>query len=194
MEPNPPAGGQKPKSPMDKEVSAGIIIFRRTGEGPKFLLLYMGGAYWNFPKGKLEREERALEAAFREIHEETSIFKQNLRLLRGFSVYDKYVYTRNRRKIAKTVIFYLAETRRKEIRLPVRSGPGETHEGYAWVRYAEGMKMLNHENLRRNLKRAYDFIRHARRPHAPAGQPVEKQNPPAGGGGARGEGAVASGQ
>ena len=171
---------------MDTETSSGIIIFRRTGEGPKFLLLYMGGAYWNFPKGKLEREERALEAAFREIQEETGIFKQNLRLLRGFSVYDKYVYMRNRRKIAKTVMFYLAETRRKEVRLPVRSGPGETHEGYAWVTYAEGVKMLNHENLRRNLRRAHDFIRRARRPrpagqppHVPAGHSSEKQNPPA---------------
>ena len=56
-----------------REISAGIIIFRKTKEGPKFLLLYHGGRYWNFPKGKLEKEEDSYTAALREIKEETGL-------------------------------------------------------------------------------------------------------------------------
>ena len=52
-----------------KEISAGFVVFRKTEEGLKFLLLYHGHNYWNFPKGKIESEERSLEAAFRETKE-----------------------------------------------------------------------------------------------------------------------------
>jgi hypothetical protein len=37
---------------MQKVISAGIIVFRRTPEGIKYLVLYQGRNYWNFPKGK----------------------------------------------------------------------------------------------------------------------------------------------
>jgi len=42
-----------------REISAGIIIYRRTLKGPKFLLLYHGNNYWNFPKGKIENAKSA---------------------------------------------------------------------------------------------------------------------------------------
>ncbi|MBI3114736.1 MAG: NUDIX domain-containing protein, partial [Candidatus Harrisonbacteria bacterium] len=48
---------------MKKTVSAGIIIFRRTKEGLKYLLLYVGRGYWNFPKGKIEKAERSWQTA-----------------------------------------------------------------------------------------------------------------------------------
>ena len=62
-----------------KEISAGIIIYRKTLEGVKFLLLYHGGGYWNFPKGKIEAEEKSFQAALREIREETGLIKQDLK-------------------------------------------------------------------------------------------------------------------
>jgi 8-oxo-dGTP pyrophosphatase MutT (NUDIX family) len=36
-----------------REISAGIIIYRKTKDGVKFLILYHGRGYWNFPKGKI---------------------------------------------------------------------------------------------------------------------------------------------
>jgi len=42
---------------MQEQVAAGIIIYQRTKDGPRFLLLYHGGRYWNFPKGKIENQE-----------------------------------------------------------------------------------------------------------------------------------------
>ena len=55
-----------------KEITAGLIVFRKTFEGPKYLLLYHRGSYWNFPKGHVEKEEGSLEAAIRETTEETA--------------------------------------------------------------------------------------------------------------------------
>src|SRR3989344_3470821 len=73
-----------------KEITAGVIVFRRTNEGPKFLLLYHRGQYWNFPKGHVEKEERSLDAAVRETCEETGLKKSDLRILYGFKEYERF--------------------------------------------------------------------------------------------------------
>ena len=67
-----------------KEISAGIIVYRRTKDGPKFLLLYHGGSYWNFPKGHIEGEEKSLEAALRETVEETGLKQEDLKIRNRF--------------------------------------------------------------------------------------------------------------
>src|SRR3989344_5852027 len=77
-----------------KEISAGFIVFRRTEEGPKFLLLYHGHNYWNFHKGKIETEEKSLEAAFRETKEEAGLGKSDLRMVNNFKVYQKFSFRR----------------------------------------------------------------------------------------------------
>ena len=69
---------------MTKEISAGIIIYRKTEDGLKFLLLYHGRGYWNFPKGKIESEERSFQTALREIKEETGLSRDDLKLNQHF--------------------------------------------------------------------------------------------------------------
>jgi hypothetical protein len=51
--------GEEGKKRQEKIVSAGIIVFRKSKEGTKFLIMYHGRGYWNFPKGKLEQSERS---------------------------------------------------------------------------------------------------------------------------------------
>ena len=94
---------------MRKVISAGVIIFRRTREGPKFLLLYHGNNYWNFPKGKIESAERSWVAAIREVHEETGIFAKDLHFKSGFRVSERFVMHGRGKQAFKIVIFYLAE-------------------------------------------------------------------------------------
>lgn len=142
------------------EISAGVIVCRRTREGPKFLLLYNGGKYWSFPKGKLDGNERSFKAALREVWEETGIRAQDLRFSDRFKVEDHFSYSRNRQTIQKTVTYYLAETRRVEVRLkiPPPHHRGERHEGYGWFLYRDALEMLRAPNLKRNLKKAYDTV------------------------------------
>lgn len=165
-----------------KEISAGFIVFRRTEEGVKFLLLYHGHNYWNFPKGKIESEEKSLEAAFRETREEAGLAKQELRMAKNFKVYQKFSFRRrfdrpdsprpNKEQIMvrrsspqeeepqnifKVVIFYLAETRNPRIKV------SSEHQGYAWFLFPEAMKMMGrYRGSQKMLKQAYDYIRAAR--------------------------------
>lgn len=143
---------------MDREISAGIIIYRATEEGARFLLLYSGGRYWNFPKGKIDGES-SFAAAIREVHEETGLGGDDLRFEQWFKVRDQFVYMRDKRKIFKTVSYYLAETKKADIRIPIKEGTvGESHHGYGWFLYRDALRMLIHETLRRNLRRANDAV------------------------------------
>lgn len=138
------------------EFSAGIIIYRRTNEGPKFLLLYHGGRYWNFPKGKIDNsagaQETTFRAALREVREETGILPRDLRIDSRFKSYDKYTFTQKGKKIFKTVVYYLAETRKPEVKIS-----GE-HAGFGWFLYRDASRMLLYGNLKNNLRRAYETV------------------------------------
>jgi predicted NUDIX family NTP pyrophosphohydrolase len=58
--------------------SAGILLFRRGGEGVEVLLVHPGGPFWkrrddgawSIPKGEIEPGEEPIEAALRELREE----------------------------------------------------------------------------------------------------------------------------
>lgn len=165
-----------------REISAGIIIYkkdlpslklRRAGhaywradrDGVKFLLLYHGNGYWNFAKGKLENvvagengeiryeKETAFRAALREVREETGLNGKDLRFKEFFKVYDRFSFRRDKDRIFKIVIYYLAETRQSDIKI------SEEHEGYGWFLYKDAVKLLKYQNLKDNLKQAYERIR-----------------------------------
>lgn len=144
---------------MSTEVSAGIIIYRKTKDGPRFLLLYNGGQYWNFPKGKLDGESN-FKAALREVREETGFLPENLRFRDWFKVRDKFVFIRDKQKVFKTVTYYLAETNNSvvKIKMSTEDCSREQHYGYGWFLYRDALRMLIHPNLKRNLKRAHDII------------------------------------
>ena len=144
---------------MKKEFSAGIIIYRKTKEGPKFLLLYHGGPYWNFPKGKLDGESN-FKAALREVKEETGILEKELQFRTWFRVQDKFTYSRNKERIYKTVTYYLAETKRQEVKIKIvpETHNGEKHEGYGWFLYKDALRLLLSPTLKQNLRKAYGAI------------------------------------
>lgn len=139
---------------MRREISAGIIVYRKTKEGPKFLLLYHGHDYWNFAKGKIESEERSLAAAFRETREETGLMPRDLRLADNFKVYERFTFRRNGQPVFKIVIFYLAEASMENIKV------SSEHQGYGWFLYREAKKILGrYRDSQRVLRQAYEFVR-----------------------------------
>ena len=179
-----------PVKKFKKEISAGFIVFRRTAEGLKFLLLYHGHNYWNFPKGKIESEEKSLEAAFRETKEEAGLAKQELRMAKNFKVYQKFSFRRrfdrpgsprpNKEQIMVRPIrltqggrgspqeeepqniFKIVIFYLAETRNP-RIRISSEHQGYAWFLYPEAMKMMSrYRGSQKMLKQAYDYIRNVR--------------------------------
>ena len=150
----PPETANKDRRPTTREISAGIVVFRRTSEGPKFLILYHGGNYWNFPKGHIEAEEGDLTAALRETKEEAGLGARELRLIRNFKAYERFTFRRNNQSIFKIVIFYLAETRTRDVKI------SDEHQGYGWFTYREASKILaKYRDSQKVLRQSFEFLR-----------------------------------
>lgn len=164
---------------MRTQISSGIIIFRRAEEGIKFLLLYHGNGYWNFPKGKMEENERSIETAFREVEEETGIKSNSLRLIRNFRVSERFTFNdrESKDKVFKIVTFYLAETRQKEVKIDSRE------EGFGWFKLSEAKTVLGkHKNTFEILKKAGRLVSSFNRPKIfpkkiPLKKPFIRKNP-----------------
>lgn len=140
----------------ERIVSAGFIVYRKTKEGPKFLLLYRGRGVWDMPRGRMEQGERSLGTAFREVQEETGLRRGDLQLQKDFKrVYEKFPYfSREGKRMFKIIIFYLAETKKTQIKLSFE------HEGYGWFTLNEAKKHLTRYKVRQDLlKKAWDYIK-----------------------------------
>lgn len=150
---------QSPNEKRAKQViSAGIIVFRRTREGVKFLILYHGRNYWNFPKGRLEKAERSYQAALREVEEETGLKPAELKNVGNFKAFERFSYNRGKERIFKVVILYLAETRQPNITV------SDEHEGYGWFSFSEAKRILGrYQDSIKILQRANQFIMRGRR-------------------------------
>jgi 8-oxo-dGTP pyrophosphatase MutT (NUDIX family) len=163
------------KLPTKKQVVAGFVIFRRTSDGVKFLLLYRRGNYWNFPKGHFKPGERTIDAALRELEEETGIKKSELRIVPNFRAYERFHFQVGNEKIFDTVILFLAETHKADIRIEPRE-----HSGYGWFlpRDASNIIGKKYEDTRKVLRQANLFLTERRRryqQHRPVVEPEKKE-------------------
>lgn len=90
---------------MRKDFAYGIVPVFRNGNDPLFLIVQSREGYWGFPKGHLEGSESELEAARRELWEETGIKDIEIDIDNKFMTHaevekDGEVYT-------KTNLFFL---------------------------------------------------------------------------------------
>ena len=115
--------------------AAGAVVFRRSDRGIRILLLR---AYknWDFPKGLVEPGENELDAAKREVEEETGL--ADLDYPFGEEFKETLPYSGN--KVAR---YYLAETDIEKIELPVSPELGRPeHHEYRWVTFDEAEDLL----------------------------------------------------
>ncbi len=115
--------------------AAGAVVFRRSEHGVRLLVLR---AYknWDFPKGMVEPGESELDAARREVEEETGL--AGLEYPFGEEFKETLPYSGN--KVAR---YYLAETDADKIELPVSPELGRPeHHEYRWVSLDEAEDLL----------------------------------------------------
>jgi 8-oxo-dGTP pyrophosphatase MutT (NUDIX family) len=118
-----------------KTLSAGVIVVRREGGALRYLLLRAYN-YWDFPKGIVEAGEEPLEAARREVAEETGL--TDLVFSWGHAYQETPPYGPG--KIAR---YYVAETRQTEVILPISPELGRPeHHEYRWMIYQEARELL----------------------------------------------------
>jgi 8-oxo-dGTP pyrophosphatase MutT (NUDIX family) len=137
---------------MPREISAGMILFRRTPE-PHYLLLHYESGHWDFPKGHIESGEHSEETAKRELQEETGI--SEIHLLDGYKQTLRYFFRQKGIGIFKVVIFFLAETAQSEVTLSAE------HVGFDWLPYDAALARLTFKNSRDLLIKANEHL------HAP---------------------------
>ena len=112
-------------------LSAGVVVIRWDNDHYKYLLLRAYN-YWDFPKGMVETGETPLQAALREVAEETTL--SGLKFHWGKRYYQTPPYNHGR-KIAR---YYLAQTDRSDVVLPVNPLLGRPeHSEYRWVTRSE---------------------------------------------------------
>jgi bis(5'-nucleosidyl)-tetraphosphatase len=136
---------------MFDEHSAGAVLFGNFSNNErKFLLLHYTSGHWDFPKGNVEAGETEIEAARREILEETGI--TDVRFVEGFSQTIFYNYRRDGQLVQKRVSFYLAHTSTINIRL------SNEHQAFRWLDYCSALATLTYKSARGVLISVNKFV------------------------------------
>jgi 8-oxo-dGTP pyrophosphatase MutT (NUDIX family) len=135
---------------MREQKSAGIVLFRNDSDKNEFLLLNYPQGHWDFIKGKVEEGEMSHETASRETKEETGI--TNIEFVDGFEESVEYDFRFKKEDIHKKVIFFLAKTNEKNIKL------SHEHNDYLWLEYNDALKKTTFENAKNVLTKANEFL------------------------------------
>jgi 8-oxo-dGTP pyrophosphatase MutT (NUDIX family) len=136
-----------------RRFSAGVVVVHRDGSGVQYLLLR---AYknWDFPKGLVEPGEQPLDAALREVREETTL--ENLAFDWGKDFVDTGPY--NKGKISR---YYLASSEQTQVHLPINPELGfPEHQESRWVGLDTALSMVS-PRLKPVIQWASDLIARA---------------------------------
>jgi len=133
-----------------EERSAGAIVVHRSDSKIEYLILHYPAGHWDFPKGNVEKGESELDAAIREIGEETGL--SDLKFINGFKKMIQYYYRKGDQLVKKTVTFYLAESKTKDVKISFE------HQGYVWLPIDEALAKVTYQNARNVLKEAHQFL------------------------------------
>lgn len=165
---------------MLREKSCGIVPFRQVDGEIRYLVISSAVTkreHWEFPKGGVEKGEREVETALRELEEETGV--SDVEILPGYREPIRYIYRRQEGLVFKQVIYFIGRVGDPTVNLR----PEEVKD-YRWATYDEARTLLRHGNARELLYRCHAFIQ---------GKPIQSRGPigrraPREGEGARGAG------
>ena len=135
---------------MIEETSAGIVLFRKEGSKKLFLLLHYPSGHWDFVKGKMEKGETTNQTAVRETQEETGI--TDITFVKDFEEWIEYNFKYQGELVQKKVVFFLAETKTKEIKI------SHEHSGYTWMDYNSAMEKTTFDNAKTVLTKAQKLL------------------------------------
>ena len=63
-----------------------------------------------------------------------------------------YIFTRDKKKVFKEVIFFLAKTEQKEVKVSFE------HKDFLWLPYEEALQKLTYDTAKDLLKKAKTFL------------------------------------
>ena len=138
------------------------IVFRKNGNSFDFLLLKRipeEGGFWQPPCGGLNDNEDILQAAYRELFEETSISKKDiLNIIENVHYFEinKHYLTGKPMPLIKEYV--LAFEVGMETVVNIKNNKPKEHEDFLWVSYDEALKMLKWENNKDAFKKLFSLL------------------------------------
>ena len=115
---------------ISQKLSCGVVVVRQAERGLVTLVL-RAYHHWDFPKGIREDEEEPLQAALREVSEETGI--RDLSFDWGERYFETGPYSKG--KVAR---YYLASTTTADVEMDISPETGEPeHHEWRWVSFDE---------------------------------------------------------
>ena len=135
---------------MRFEYSAGAFVYRKRASSIELLLLKRkrSDAY-DLPKGHIEKGENAVQAAIREIKEETGL---DATFLPFFQTSTHYIFSRKKTKISKSVKFFISRAQSNKVII------SDEHKGYAWCDIEKAAALLKYKDLTDILQLVRDYI------------------------------------
>ena len=135
---------------MFDERSAGILLFREEDGRKLFLLLHYPSGHWDFVKGRIEKGESLRQTALREAMEETGI--TDIEFVEGFEEGIEYGYQFGGKAVRKNVVFFLAKTGTKDVRV--------SHENldYVWLEYDDALQKTTYQNAKNLLMKSKELV------------------------------------
>ena len=133
-------------------LSSGVVVVTLAERKLKYLLLR---AYrnWDFPKGLVEAHEEPIDAALREVREETTL--DDLSFDWGLEFMETGPY--NKGKISR---YYIARSKRSEVQLPINPDLGRPeHQEARWVDFPRALAMVS-PRLQPVVQWAHTVINH----------------------------------
>ena len=135
---------------MRFEYSAGAFVYRKRASGIELLLLKRKGSEaYDLPKGHIEKGENAVQAAVREIKEETGI---DATFLPYFQTSTHYIFARKKEKISKSVKFFISRAESSRVKI------SNEHKGYTWCNINKAGALLKYKDLLDILPQVRDYI------------------------------------
>lgn len=128
-----------------RDRSYGIVPYRRYEDGVMFLLVQHIGGHWAFPKGHAEKGETPLEAACRELQEETGVGVADV--LEDVFFEETYIIRRRSGSITKTVTYWPAEV--DDNRVYVQESE---IQAYAWLPFETALLQITFPEAQRLLR------------------------------------------
>lgn len=147
----PGGGGNSGAGRARRESSAGGVVFRMSDGRPLYLLIRDSYGNWGFPKGHLERRERADTAALREVMEETGL--RSLTLLGAIATID-WKFRLRGALIHKDCQFFLMESGTAET-MPQQA---EGITACQWTTVEDALDLIIYENARAILRGAHEMV------------------------------------
>ncbi len=134
---------------MTYEKSCGAVVFTRSNNEIKYLLIRNLTGIYGFPKGHVEKDETEEQTALREVFEETGL---TVRLVPGFRTVDEHPIPQKEKTI-KQIVYFLGEYCDQEFHYQK-----EELTDALLVDYETAMSLFQFDSSKRILTAANDIL------------------------------------